>query len=515
LSEEGADKQVESKGAIWVKGKRLEACEDACQRHNLTCYATNDTWPYYQEEVFKIANSLGFECQIGVSAENTYDPFVVGPYCSFGPFKPPNVWGPWRPSNIRSCKAVPPSGANRLCSCVEEVPEKTCQECNGDCWKSDACCEPGYDSCAKDPLFDEKNPDYDYWGAGAAWEWGGVDPSVECMRGIPDAWGGLPKFWPAYTKKRDGSLTIKVLSYNLYWWNLFDLHHGRDGAVGHLIRDSGSKYPYDLMGFQECENLPWVLGDAGIEEEYGQMQRDHSICLAWRNSSFEKIEEGNATVGNDGGWVKNNKWGDRVVHWVRLLHRDTGDKVFFINHHGPLPLNSGGECGGFATAYSILSVIKASAEEGDIIVLVGDFNADYNSATIKMIAGELHLGYHGESFGGIDNMFSNTGEGGFVRMENLGGAGSDHDAITATIEIQPRPVRTTSTTTSVSSSVTSTSRDLVAEENGDAAGVDDEFEGDELEGNDSKFSASVAPVTAGSRQMEDTKKDGWFIWPFR
>ncbi|CAK0900020.1 unnamed protein product, partial [Prorocentrum cordatum] len=418
--------KVDWKGATWVRGSDGENCEDACVRFGLACYESEDSWPQQMADVAHIAEGLGLVCNDSVSAENTYDPFVVGPFCSFGPWKPPNVWADWRPRNVRSCKAAPPRATTRLCSCVQEIPPKGCQECNKDCWQTDNCCEAEEDGCAEDPMLDKKYPDYD-WCAGGG-EWAGVVPDSKWMENVT-SYEDLPVLWNATTEHIE-PLHIKVLTYNLYWWNLFEKNGGSDGAAGKLVAASGNHTPYDLMAFQECENIDWVLGDAGLSDSYEYSEVFSSICVAWRNKTWRRLDSGYDAVATDGGWVRNNKWGDRYVSWVRLEHRETGDKVFFANHHGPLPLNSGGEAGGLATAHNLLAAIKAHAEEGDIIVFTGDFNSDYQSATVKLVSTRLTLGYHGESFGGIDNIFANTGKTSFAARRNLGGAGSDHDALT-------------------------------------------------------------------------------------
>ena len=65
-----------------------------------------------------------------------------------------------------------------------------------------------------------------------------------------------------------GKKLFQVLSYNLFWWHLFKVEGGRGGSAGHLIR-STSQPPYDVMGFQECEDPEKVLGPAGLLQDLG------------------------------------------------------------------------------------------------------------------------------------------------------------------------------------------------------------------------------------------------------
>ena len=73
-----------------------------------------------------------------------------------------------------------------------------------------------------------------------------------------------------------GLCGIQVLSYNLFWWHLFKVEGGRSGSAGHLIR-STSQPPYDVMGFQECEDPEKVLGPAGLLQD---LETGHGwVCL--------------------------------------------------------------------------------------------------------------------------------------------------------------------------------------------------------------------------------------------
>lgn len=125
---------------------------------------------------------------------------------------------------------------------------------------------------------------------------------------------------------------------------------------------------------------------------------------------------------------------------MRLRHKMTGDSLMFVNHHGPLSVNSGGQCGGVSTAHNLLNLIAGKGKTGDIIVLVGDFNANAASLTIQELWKHLVLVYIGDSFGGVDNIFTNTGKSSVSSAMSLGSGGSDHKAISAIVEIGPGSV---------------------------------------------------------------------------
>jgi len=75
------------------------------------------------------------------------------------------------------------------------------------------------------------------------------------------------------------------------------------------------------------------------------------------------------------------------------------------------------------------------AQHGEAIVLVGDFNANAASATIRHLQQRLFRTYAGNFLGGIDNVFSNIEASAVVQRANLGKGGSDHDALSVTFEL--------------------------------------------------------------------------------
>mmetsp|Transcript_10071 Transcript_10071/g.25223 ORF Transcript_10071/g.25223 Transcript_10071/m.25223 type:complete len:394 (-) Transcript_10071:204-1385(-) len=226
------------------------------------------------------------------------------------------------------------------------------------------------------------------------------------------------------------SFRVKVLTYNLFWWNLFGQRHGNGGSAGHNIRDSVRGEAYDLMGFQECENLDWVLGDAGLAGQYGRVLGQHATCLAYRSATWDLIASARADVAED---QPSQYYGRREAEWVRLRHKGTGKTMFFVNHHGPLPVNSGGVCGGQGTAFNLLKLIGENAHKSDTIILVGDFNSDGNSETVKTLSNFLAHSYIGTKFNGVDNFFTNCAQA--IERSNLGGAGSDHDALSVVFQV--------------------------------------------------------------------------------
>jgi len=222
---------------------------------------------------------------------------------------------------------------------------------------------------------------------------------------------------------------VKVLTYNLFWWNLFGQNGGRDKSAGKLISSSSGPESYDVMAFQECDNRSRILQDAvssGLPDEYEALDGGRAIAIAYRKTRWELLEWGSDDVGED----HHSQWyGKRSAMWVRLRDQ-TGMILFFMNHHGPLPVSKEGGCAGIATAYNIMQLIVGNAHAEDKIILVGDFNAESSCSRIRELDGRLTRVYSGTAMGGVDHIFTNCGQN--VTARNLGKGGSDHDALSAT-----------------------------------------------------------------------------------
>jgi len=221
----------------------------------------------------------------------------------------------------------------------------------------------------------------------------------------------------------EGNLKMKVMTYNLFWWNLFGVRQGNGGSAGKLIAGNG---PYDIMAFQECGDAQRVLNDAGYgNKAYAIFDKGHGLAMAYNRSSWQEISGGSKLVAED---RYDQYYGTRAVSWVRLRHLESGRTVFFLNHHGPLPVNTGGRCGPKATAYALLRVAGTNAEPGDSVVLVGDLNADGASLTQRTLQGALHRVVDHW----VDAIFDSC-PGGVGRR--LGTGGSDHEALEAVLRL--------------------------------------------------------------------------------
>jgi len=229
--------------------------------------------------------------------------------------------------------------------------------------------------------------------------------------------------------------TVKVLTYNLFWWNLFDQKGGSGRSAGKLIAQTGGPEQYDIMAFQECDDRHRVINDAkleGLPGEWEAIDGGRAVAIAYLKSRWTLKDHGSEDVGEDDA---HQHYGKRTAQWVRLQHTD-GKMVFFVNHHGPLPVGWGGGCTGRAAAYNIMRVIAEHAQLGDAIVLVGDFNAQPASSRIQELDTRLNRVYSGTKMDGVDHIFTNCAAD--AQGTNLGQGkgqfGSDHDALSVTFK---------------------------------------------------------------------------------
>jgi len=250
-----------------------------------------------------------------------------------------------------------------------------------------------------------------YAGGSASWVTGGGRVgSGWCRAEVPARWWHLKKGGCG------GRTRLKVLTYNLFWWNLYGLRGGNGDSASNLIKHNG---PYDVMGFQECDD-PWrVLNAAGLGGTHDVVPGRHATAIAYDKRRWSKLGGGSEEVAED-RWEQH--YGRREVGWVRLRNKASGRVVFAVNHHGPLPVNTGGLCGGEATAYAILKVMGTKARRSDFKLLLGDLNADKDSVTQSSLRRKMHRIAHNW----VDAVFASCPGG---RVRNLGNGGSDHDAI--------------------------------------------------------------------------------------
>jgi len=215
----------------------------------------------------------------------------------------------------------------------------------------------------------------------------------------------------------------------LYWWCVSDEQrncpqnaNGQGFAKIYEKVKNGGDGPFDLIGFQECDNVAQIIGGAGLTGRFDYYDAPGDAKMAWDNQKYVKI-------GGPGQvWVANDQYGNRNMNWVRLQVRATGQTIFFPNTHGPLN-GCGSDLGG-----RYINGINSNKAASDTVVLTGDFNCGSNTAAINTLSGILQNAATGDSYGGADHIFTNFG----VQVQWEGhkdGSPSDHSLLKAVLGI--------------------------------------------------------------------------------
>lgn len=210
-----------------------------------------------------------------------------------------------------------------------------------------------------------------------------------------------------------------IVTQNLYWWNLFGQRHG-----GNFFQVFGGYGPFDIMFFQECDHVNQITSGLGLSSTFTTYGPAKAVALAWRHERFHVLEKGWRNVGEDS---RSQYYGKRAVVWARLQDKrpeSHGRTLWIGSHHGPLPVNTGGQDGGQTVADNIMKLISDTRRDGEAVILAGDFNADSNSSTIKALRA---AGLNDRADDWVDHVF--TLELGDATTTIVRDTGSDHRGI--------------------------------------------------------------------------------------
>lgn len=169
-------------------------------------------------------------------------------------------------------------------------------------------------------------------------------------------------------------MSLNVLSYNLQWHSVRNQLPDLEKTLVANVLHGEANGAWDLMGFQECENITAALATNPRVGEWGTMQSPRDIAVAWNTTKFKKLDGGVEKSGEDG-------WGPRFTIWVRLEMLNTKEHVFFANVHGAV-----GKCngtGGDEVYKDYTKIISDHKQDGDWLFFTGDFNCQSYDDVIK------------------------------------------------------------------------------------------------------------------------------------
>lgn len=163
---------------------------------------------------------------------------------------------------------------------------------------------------------------------------------------------------------------IKVVSYNLYWWNAF----GQNPWKGQQITDNiKNRLQADVIGLQECDNPGLIEGRTGYKEASPFAGAQGTMV---KSGLFDVGDTGAQDIGAAG------KWGPRYVTWAELTHKASGRTFWHFNTHWCVHNGNGRTCGPgkrYAGAKNMLQIIREKARQAPVII-TGDFNAAMSEA---------------------------------------------------------------------------------------------------------------------------------------
>lgn len=238
---------------------------------------------------------------------------------------------------------------------------------------------------------------------------------------------------------------------NVVTWNAGGNHHSTTGSCLHAS-------DADLVLFQEVDDPSSKLhGLSGYQTAGGGGWS--GMGFAWKESSFSHIDgPWKDYVGEDRDncccnvWKWNNgKCWTRYVVSIRLKH-SSGQEVLVANHHGLLPINTGGKTGHATAAQNINNAVNRRMGSTELVIFAGDMNnVPGRSDMLNRLDndyGYTHH-YHGKTYGGVDAFYSK----GFQMVgagSNLGSCGSDHDLLKVSLQSDAMSESTTNSATSTS-----------------------------------------------------------------
>jgi len=220
-----------------------------------------------------------------------------------------------------------------------------------------------------------------------------------------------------------GGPKIKVVSYNLFWWNAFGQNPWKGEQVTKNIKN---KLGADVLGLQECDSTGLIESRTG-----------YSRASKFSGAQGVMVKPGLFTVGDHGSRDigATGKWGPRYVTWAQLTHMQSGRTFWHFNTHWCVHSGNGRTCSAdkrYTGAKNMLKVIREKAGDSPVII-TGDFNAGRGEAGPQYF---LQNGFSLAEWNWVDGVFYSTAhwQTGFTGTGEH--AESDHRPVIAELELK-------------------------------------------------------------------------------
>lgn len=209
--------------------------------------------------------------------------------------------------------------------------------------------------------------------------------------------------------------SIKVVSYNLFWWNAFKQNPEKSGSIVANIKNMQA----DALGLQECNDPGTITSRTG--NMYGAVS-------PFKDNQGVMVKPGLFTVEAQGSrdLQARGKWGARYVTWVKLRHAPSGRSMFLFNTHWCVHSGNGYTCDSgvrHTGAKNMLRAIREVAGTSSPVVITGDFNAGMGEPGPREL---LQNGFALAKHSGVDAIFYSQGHWSVVRASAGDAANSDH-----------------------------------------------------------------------------------------
>ncbi len=196
---------------------------------------------------------------------------------------------------------------------------------------------------------------------------------------------------------------LRVMSFNIRRPVLTDgLNHwpNRRQKVARFIHQQQP----DIIGLQECvasqrddllQQLP-MYASVGVGRADGRLQGE-MCAIFYRPSRFDLLKQGHFWLSETPREPGSKSWGaawTRMVSWVRLHDRNTGQDLYLFNTHFSVASDRARE----ASARMLVAAIDKIAGDAPVIV-TGDFNDAPDSLPHQLLTqGTRHAKHSGTSF---------------------------------------------------------------------------------------------------------------------
>jgi endonuclease/exonuclease/phosphatase family metal-dependent hydrolase len=154
---------------------------------------------------------------------------------------------------------------------------------------------------------------------------------------------------------------------------------------------------FDSAGLQEAlagqladfaQAMP-EYGQVGVGRNDGKTKGEYSAIL-YSREHYEVISSGTFWFSETPEVPGSKTWGNtlpRICTWARLRHLDSGRTYYHYNVH----LDSESQPSREKSAQLLAARIAARAEQGDPVILTGDFNAEPDNVAVRYLLGSQDI----------------------------------------------------------------------------------------------------------------------------